>query len=665
MLKQLSPVLLRSVTMRGGFWGERLEVNRTRTIPHIYQQLEETGRLAAWSLTWHKGMPNRPHVFWDSDVAKWIEAAAYSLMNHPDVTLEAQIDLIVTAMSRAQASDGYLNSYFLCIEPDKRWTNERDCHELYCAGHLIEAAVAYFQATGKRHFLEVVCRYADHIDQVFGPGEKQKHGYPGHEEIELALVKLYDATGEGRYLNLAKYFIDERGKEPNFFKLEAAARGEDPEICYSSFFNHNFGSYAYHQAHLPLRQQTEVTGHAVRAMYLYSGAVDVASETEDLILFETCCGLWRNLTERRIYITGGIGPTGSNEGFSVDYDLPNETAYAETCASIGLVLWAHRMLQVDPRAWYADVIEQALYNGVLSGVSLDGEHFFYDNPLAFHPAAVANHPEDRRGQRVPFFSCACCPPNVARVLASLGTYLYSASPEALYVHLYAPSVVEVKVGGATLRLEQATDYPWSGQVDFTVHLAGPTGSLFAELAGGLVNERRTGRKSARFTLALRLPGWCRAASLAINGEGYELSGIVKGGYACIDREWKDGDRVALALSMPVERVEANLKVRMDCGRVALQRGPVVYCLESADNGPELNALRLPADALLSVSRGPKALGNIPVITGTIMRLDQANWEGRLYRPAPRLIEKAVRFTAIPYALWANRDPGEMLVWLRT
>ena len=370
----MNPLPFTHVTFNDSIWRSRIETNRAQTIPHIYEQCKQTGRIDAWK--WNQGEPNTPHVFWDSDVAKWMEAASYSLMSHPDPKLEAQLDEIIAMMSAAQMSDGYLNSHFIRVEPENRWKNLRDKHEMYCAGHLLEAAVAHHQATGKESMLNALRRYAHHIESQFGREEGKKRGYCGHEEIELALIKLFRLTKEKRYLNLAQYFIEERGTQPHYYDLEARARGEDPSKYYFG------GDYTYLQAHRPVREQSEVAGHAVRAMYLYSAMTDLARETNDESLLEACKKLWRHLVTKRLYVTGGLGSSSSNEGFTSDYDLPDESAYAETCAGIGLMFWAHRMLNVTGDSQYADVIERVLYNNVLSSVSLDGKLFEYVNPLA-------------------------------------------------------------------------------------------------------------------------------------------------------------------------------------------------------------------------------------------------------------------------------------------
>ena len=631
-LRKLEAVAFTRVQLEDAFWAPRVETNRRVTLPMQYQQCKETGRIDAW--TWQKGQPNEPHIFWDSDVGKWIEAAAYSLTTHPDQALEAKIDAAVDLMEKGQGEDGYLNSHFSRVEPGKRWANLRDCHELYCAGHLMEGAVAYYQATGKRKFLEVMCRYTDYIDGVFGPKKGQKHGYCGHPEVELALVKLHRATGNQRYLNLAKYFVDERGRQPSYYDEEAKARGEDPARVW-------FGRYSYLQAHQPLREQTEVVGHAVRAMYIYSGMADVAAETGDRTLLPALKRLWENVTAKRMHVTGGLGPTCRNEGFTFDYDLPNENAYDETCANIALVFWAHRMLHLDPDGRYVDVMERALYNSVISGISLSGDHFFYANPLAAHPGVDPHgsiQSADYRYGRSAWFGCACCPPNIARLLASFGGYVYSQGKGEARVNLYVEGRGELEVDGQRVVLRQKTKYPWAGTVALTVKPAAP----------------------ATFALALRIPGWCRGAGLKVNGRSVPVR--VDKGYARIVRRWVAGDRVEVSMPMPVERIEAHPHVRQDAGRVALQRGPVVYCLEEVDNGRDLSDVILPRAAKLTTKFEPALLGGVVVIKGKAQRRDPAKWSGRLYGTDATPL-RSVAIKAVPYAVWANRQAGEMLVWL--
>ncbi len=529
-----TPVSWKAVTIDDPFWTPHIRVNREHTLPSIYRFCQETGRIGALRLDWKPGMEPVPHIFWDSDVAKWLEAASYSLATHPDPALEAQVDEVIRLIVAAQQPDGYLNTYFTVVEPEKRWTNLRDWHELYCAGHLIEAAVAHFQATGKRVLLDALCRYADYIDTVFGIAPGKKRGYPGHEEIELALVKLYRVTGEKRYLHLSQYFIDERGRQPHYFDREARLRGEDPAA-----FQHKI--YEYNQSHLPVREQREVVGHAVRAMYLYSAMADLARELHDQSLFDADQRLWNHLCTTRLYITGGLGPSRHNEGFTADYDLPNETAYAETCAAIGLVFWNHRMLQLDCEARYADVLERALYNCVLSGVSLDGQKFFYENPLA----SLGTH------HRQEWFWVACCPPNIARLLASLGQYIYAVNDKDLVVHLYIQSTAQMTVGGREVTVRQETTYPWNGTINLRLGMDEPS----------------------MFGLRLRIPGWCQNAQLKVNGDVFDIASHLEQGYVRVERVWQADDRVELELAMPVERMYAHPTVPSSTA----WKGPIIKC----------------------------------------------------------------------------------------
>lgn len=630
---------LQDVTISGGFWGERLGVNRTVTLPTIYYQSTITGRFDAWKLDWKPGQPNKPHIFWDSDAAKWIEAVAYSLATHPDSEMERQVDEVVDLIAAAQQPDGYLNIYFTVVEPEKRWTNLRDWHELYCAGHLIEAAVAYYQATGKRKLLDVMCRYVEHIESVFGTGPGQKRGYPGHEEIELALVKLYRATGEARYLNLAKYFIDERGQQPHYFDLEAVARGEDPQDYWAK-------TYRYSQSHIPVREQTEPVGHSVRACYLYSGMADVAVETGDEALASALRQIWDNLTGKHMYITGGLGPSVLNEGFTFDYDLPNETAYAETCAAISLAFWAHRMFHLEFDSRYIDVLERALYNGIISGVSFEGDRFFYANPLAsyphvhpYNPRHSLAHPDYVHYQREEWFSCACCPPNLARLLSSLGQYFYSTTDDSIYMHLYGQSSLKAKLNGREVHVAQETHFPWDETVNITISVDAP----------------------AQFVLAVRLPGWCRNPQIQVNGQPADM--VIEKGYGKLDREWRSGDQVTVTLPMPVERIMAHPNIRENVGQIALQRGPIVYCLEEIDNGPDLPHVVIPRTSQFRTTYDPALLGGIVVIEGDAVRI-KTDWSDGPYQPAVASRAEPFTFKAIPYCFWANREPGEMRVWIR-
>lgn len=631
------------VRINDRFWKPRLETNRRVTLPVQYRICKETGRIDAWK--WKEGRALKPHVFWDSDIAKWMEAAAYSLAVHPDRSLEKKMDAVIALMAKSQLPDGYLNSYYTRVEPGKRWTNLRDRHELYCAGHLMEAAAAYYHATGKRRFLDIMGRYADHIEATFGREPGKKRGYCGHEEIELALIKLYKATRNPRYLKLSKYFIDERGRQPLYFVREAKVRGESaPQKNPDNYW----------QAHVPVRKQTTVEGHAVRAMYLYSGMADVAAESGDVSLLKACRKLWQNMAEHRMYVTGGVGSWAHGERFSFDYDLPNEEAYTETCATIGLVFWAHRMLNLEPDRRYADVMERALYNGVLSGVSLDGKHFFYSNPLAVYPLRYrfAQRINQASGHITPtrqeWFPTACCPPNVARLLASFGEYLYSLSDREIYVHLYVQSRAEMTIAGESINLVQKTDYPWDEKIKIIIQ---PPADRPAHK-----------NRKINFTLALRIPAWCRNPGLRVNGKTMRIP-VSACGYIKLVRDWQWGDEIELVLPMPVEEIEAHPGVRHNCGRVALQRGPLVYCLEEADNGPDLNDIALAKQPRWKAKIDRRLFGGIPVILGQADRRSRKSWKNRLYRSVRSPLEKRI-VKAVPYCLWSNRGEGEMLVWIR-
>jgi DUF1680 family protein len=608
------------VQIYDSFWAPRLKVNREETLEAQYQQLVSTGRIDALRLTWEKGEENVPHIFWESDIAKWIEAAAYSLSSHPDEHLAKRVDEVIDLLEGAQQPDGYLNVHFTVVEPDRRWENLRDDHELYCAGHLIEAAVAHKQAVGSTRLLEVMERYAQYINKVFGTRTGQLRGYCGHEEIELALVKLAAITGNSEYLDLAEYFVDERGKKPCYFDQEARDRGEDPSSYWAK-------SYAYCQADTPVRELAKVAGHSVRAMYLYSAMADLARINNDQGLKSACERLWHHLVDANIYITGGIGSSRHNEGFTKDYDLPNESAYAETCAAIGLVFWAHRMLQLDNDSSYADIMERALYNGVISGVSLDGNKFLYENPLE---SSGSFHRQD-------WFECACCPPNLARLLASLSGYIYGQSESGIAVHLYVQGSAEISIAGANVKIEQETNYPWNGAVTLRISIENP----------------------AEFDLCLRLPSWNRVYSISVNQE--KIDPAVVRGYAVINQMWKTGDVVNLNMEMPVELIQAHPKVVADAGRIAIQRGPVVYCLEDVDNDVHVCNVSVDRNTRISTEYRPDLLNGIVTIELEGYVLSEDNWGEALYRPLEKTKRK-IKLKAVPYSVWDNRSPGEMVVW---
>jgi len=614
-----------AVRLNDRFWAPRLRINREVTVPSQYQHLEETGRIDNFRRAAGKlDQPFAGIYFNDSDVYKWLEAASWVLASDPDAIvkdrpLSAVVDDVIAELADAQGPDGYLDTYFTFEREPERWTNLRDLHELYCAGHLIQAAVAHHRATGKMSLLQVAQGVADNICAIFGPeAAGRRSGTGGHEEIELALVELARDTGEDKYLRQAQFFLDVRGQG-------------------------YVGGDAYHQDHQPFRDLDRMVGHAVRAVYLNAGAADVYAETGEATLLAALERLWKSMTARQMYVSGGIGSRYQGEAFGADYELPSARAYAETCAAIGSVMWNWRMLALDGDARYADLIETTLYNAVLVGLSLDGQSYFYQNPLE----------SDGSHRRQPWFGCACCPPNIARTLASLPGYFYSLSDEGVWVHLYAQGQAKFSLlDGRQVMLTQHTDYPWDGKIVIQVKAQG-------DLA-----------------LFLRVPGWCgKGALLQVNGEPRSGS-LEPGAYVQIQRAWKPGDVVELALPMPVRCVASHPYVTENVGRVALMRGPLLYCLEQVDHRPtdgrevDLRDVVLPMDAVMSPRFEPDLLGGVAVLHGSASLMPpDAAWVDALYRsvdeqPLERSGGWQIGIRAVPYYSWANREAGAMQVWLR-
>lgn len=567
------------------------------------------------------------YVFQDSDLAKWIEAVAYALTVEPDPELEARADEAIELIGRAQQPDGYLNTHFIVAEPERKWQNLADCHELYCAGHMTEAAVAYYEATGKDRLLNICRKLCDLIDSRFGEGPGKVAGIPGHEEIELALLRLYRVTGEERYRKLSTYFIDERGRDPEFFVKEAKNRGwgwmeVDP---------------VYMQGHKPVREQETVEGHAVRCMYLLTAMADLAGLNGDEGLMAACRRLWDNMTEKRMYLTGGIGSSAHWEGFTADYDLPNDTAYAETCAAVGVCFFARRMLEAEPDARYADVMERALYNGAISGMQLDGTRFFYTNPLEANTGVMRDGVE-KTCERVGWYDCACCPPNLARLITSLSSYVWASNGDCVYSHLFIGGTASFDTaGGVKVTLESR--YPWDGGLCYTVEPV---------------------RQGVEFTLAIRRPGWCREARVEVNGEPVPAPCLGKDGYYHIKRQWRSGDKVGYFMELEARRIYANPKVRADAGCVAFMRGPLVYAFEGVDNGDCLQALRVPRGSVPEpLPFDPELLGGIVALRVPGLRKIPA---GTLYTDHPPE-EEPVELKAIPYYAWCNRGRTQMRVWM--
>lgn len=637
------PVPAHQVRINDAFWGPRLEVNRTATIPVSFQMCEETGRIENFKVAAGMSTNNWAGKFGfdDSDVYKVMEGAAYSLMTHPDEKLATYLNGLIDVMATAQEEDGYLYTaqtarnriadlkQLACCYPrdSKRWTSLKDSHELYNMGHMLEAAIAHWQATGDERFLNVAKKSADLLVDTFAPGKVEIPS--GHEEIELALVKLYRATSDKRYLDLATFLVDLRGRPSD----------DRPEL---------WGEYA--QDHKPLVEQQEPVGHAVRAMYLYAAATDIAALTGDEALLETVDRLWTNAVANKTYVTGGIGASRAGEAFGKPYDLPNTTAYSETCANLATCFWNHRMFLLHGDAKYIDAMERALYNSAISGVALDGRSFFYPNPLA----------SDGKYVRSKWFDCACCPSNICRFIPSVPGYVYATRGDTVYVNLFMAGTADVELDGGKVQIEQQTAYPWNGQITIKVTPQAP---------------------DQRVALKVRVPGWARnqafpsdlysylenddeQPSVTLDGEPTAIA-VGDDGYAEIPaRQWKAGDSVTVNLPMPVRRVIAHENVKANRGRVALMRGPVVYCVEGPDlPGGQVHDLVLPDDSALTSAFQRDLLSGVQTVSGRALRIRQIAEAQRDGKSKNLPVTEEVEFTAIPYYAWAHRGPSEMTVWL--
>ena len=569
-------------------------------------------------------------VFQDSDFYKWIEAVGYTLATNPNKVLEETADRAIDIVCAAQLSSGYLDTYYIINGMDRSFTDLRDHHELYCLGHLIEGAVAYYEATGKDKLLNCAKRYADYVFENFGAEEGKINGYPGHEIAEMALFRLYDLTHEERYRELAEYFINERGKSPNYFEREHPDMKGKPDY--------------YHQAHLPVRQQEEAVGHAVRAVYLYSGMADMALKSGDEELKTACRKLWDSIVNTKLYITGGIGATHLGESFSLPYDLPNDTAYSETCAAIGLVFFARRMLCLDPDSRYADIMELALYNTVLAGMALDGKSFFYVNPLEVIPE---NCKKDERKMHIKpvrqkWFGCACCPPNIARLISSLGQYIFTEDQDTLYTNLYIGSETVKSIGGKDVKVSITSGLPNSGNVSIEV----------------------TGADNTDFVLALRIPAWTEGKYKMTGAEN--LTTEIRNGYIFCSG-FETTAKIDLEFDMTARAIAADPKVTEDIGKVAIMRGPVVYCAEEADNGPALSEFRIKTPVQISEKItdefGTEAV-KLVIKASRISPMGSKIPSTNLYMNFEGFSSEPSDLTLIPYHLWANRGEGEMRVYVR-
>lgn len=618
-MQQLYPVNFSNVNITDAFWKPKLETVANATLDACVSYTQDkTGRIRNFENA-AKGPGKHEGIYYDdSDVYKALEAIAYSLKNHPDPKLQAIADEWIDKIAAAQMPDGYLNTYYQLTGIDNRWS-DMEKHEDYCAGHLIEAAIAYFNTTGKDKLLHTAIRMADHIDSTFRL--QNRSWVSGHQEIELALMKLYHHTGKKRYLELADWFLDQRGKGNG--KGVIWDKWKDPAYC---------------QDAVPVRDQRKITGHAVRAMYLYTGAADVAAVSGDKGYMTAMNAVWNDVINHHMYITGGIGAQGSNEGFGKPYDLPNATAYCETCASVGMVFWNQRMNMLTGDARYVDVLERSLYNGALDGLSLSGDHFFYGNPLA----SSGNH------NRREWFGTACCPSNIARLVSSLGNYIYNTSGNNIYVNLFIGSNTIVKLGKNEVALSMQSGLPWKGEATLQVNP----------------------RKKQDFALHIRLPGWLKEpvpgnlyrytddkqlqATISVNGEPFQYQ--VQNGYAIIQRTWKKGDAVSVSMPMEVRRIATIDSVKQNRDRVALQYGPLVYCVEGADNKDIVPGLVLPSTTKFTINYRPELLGGVNTIQFTAPVVTTGS-DGVSVSTQPKQI------TAIPYFSWNNRGANEMQIWL--
>ncbi|MGN1140300.1 MAG: glycoside hydrolase family 127 protein [Oliverpabstia sp.] len=641
--KRLTNVPLDKINIKDTFWNKYIDLVDDVILPFQWELINDrvegaeksyciqNFRVACKEIEGtHQG-----NVFQDTDVAKWLEAVAYSLAKKKNPTLEEIADEAIDLIARAQCEDGYLNTYFT-ITGEKRWSDLFEGHELYTAGHMIEAAVAYYEATGKDKLLNVMCRFADYMCEVFGKEEGQIHGYPGHPEVELALVKLYRVTGQKKYLELADYFVETRGEQPCYFLNEACKK--EGKYIFPEFEDFDMD---YAQAHMSLREQENAEGHAVRAVYLYSAMADLAGEKQDEELLQQCEKLWNSITQKRMYITGSIGSAAYGERFTTDYDLPNNTNYSETCATIGLAMFSNRMFQLTRDGKYTDIVEKALYNTLLSGIAMDGQHFFYVNPLEVVPRVAEKNPSMShiKTTRQMWFGVACCPPNIARTLASIGNYMYAVDGNMLYSNLFISNVITVPTDEGELKVQLKADYPRNGKITYEIQTDQPKNMV----------------------LAIRRPAYTKTATLKLNGEILDL--ILENGYYYLDRKWNHGDEVVVEYDVSFRFVHCNPNVNDNIGKIALMKGPWVYCLEEADNGEHLNSIMVRSDAPVTEKFDESLLGGTMLATFEGKRIDFETADEALYSESKPQY-KTMELTAVPYCGWNNRGKGEMLVWMR-
>ena len=630
---------LRNVKIEDSFWNKYTKLVTKQIIPYQWEALNDRieGAEPSYSIENFKvaaGLKEgifHGFVCQDTDLAKWLEAVAYSLSYEENEQLEKEADEAIELIAKAQQEDGYLNTYFTILAPEHRFKNLREGHELYTAGHMMEAAVAYYKVTGKKRFVQIMERFADYICEVFQQ-EEYKNAVPGHQEIEIGLIKLSEVTGKRSYMDMAKSFLDRRGTEPNYLVGEHLREG-----WIDIFHDRNTFLPEYSQCHKPVREQNTAEGHSVRAVYMYCAMADIAEEYKDSALLEACKRLWKNVVEKRMYITGGIGSSGPYERFTVDYDLPNATNYSESCASIGLALFGRRMAQITGEAHYMDIVEKALYNTVLAGIAMDGKSFFYVNPLEVWPENCIDHSsmDHVKPVRQKWFGCACCPPNIARTLASLGEYLYFKGEKELYINLFVSSKVTVFEG---FTIQQVTRYPFENEVIVKIRAE--------EVYEGMIG--------------IRIPDYTKDTKIFMGGK--EVNFQVEKGYARLEGQWKE-EEIRIVFDIPARFMRANPLVRADVGKVAVQKGPLVYCLEQIDNGENLSAL------FVDTKEGLKEEYREDLLNGTLMlhakgkRMIEDWEEETLYSDRTYQWEE-VDLTFVPYCYWGNRGYGEMMVWVK-
>jgi hypothetical protein len=621
------------VQFEDDFWRPRQKTNHRVSLMYVFRFMEADNRFAIYNQP-QTGLQDMTYkMYWESEIAKWIEAASYCLMQEPDADLEKLLDDVIAKVVSVQKPDGYLNAFISILHPEDRWKHLFTCHELFNAGTLIEAGIAHYEATGKTNLYKPVCCYADLICSVFGAGQDQIHGYCGHPGIEMALIQLYQHTQKIRYLDTARFFIHERGKQPNYYEKENMLGGIERSWVKSlqRYYSQNQRNlYEYNQSHIPVRLQTEAVGHAVRATFLYTAMAELGVEDQDTALIDTCQQLFDDICERKMYITGGVGSVGAIEGFGQAYDLPNRTAYAETCAAVGMMYFCFSLAHSKHDSRYADVIERILYNVFPAAVSVDGQRFFYENVLE----SAGEH------KRFDQITCACCPPNVLKVMATVGRYFYSHNDQEISVHQYAQSSTTLSVLGKQVTIEQETDYPWAG----------------------LIRLHLTCSEPFVFGLRLRQPGWSDRFSLSINGE-LLCSPLKQDGYIVITKCWQTGDILELDLPMPIKKIWSHPAVQGNIGSFALQRGPIVYCFEAIDQPDGTMNLRLAADSPVEPRWIDDQWGRWLMLECTGERMFEGPQPLPLYASDPPSYVPA-HLRAIPYFLWNNRGAMGMRVWMR-